>query len=126
MKKIILTLGLVLLSLVASAQNITFSENIPEEAAEVLSTRLQAMLKTAGLAADTPLVVDATVTDRVETSGSIAQLALSIDLVLTSGEVSRTFPLKGVGEDETDAWIRASKQFLPRSQATKEFTDKLR
>ncbi len=126
MKKIILTLGLVLLSLVASAQNITFSENIPEEAAEVLSTRLQAMLKTAGLAADTPLVVDATVTDRVETSGSIAQLALSIDLVLTSGEVSGTFPLKGVGEDETDAWIRASKQFLPRSQATKEFTDKLR
>lgn len=125
MKRLILLFtGMVLLSIGAAAQNIHYAETIPEEAAKVLESRLQAMLKAGGVA-DAPLDVDAVVTERMETTGSIAGLALTLELKLVSGEASATFVLKGVGADEADAWIRACKQFLPRSQATKEFTDKL-
>ena len=125
MRRIVLSVMLGLLALGATAQNISFGESIPADAVKVLRPRLEAMLKGAGLA-DVPLVADATVTDRMETSGSIAQIALTLDLKLASGDVSQVFPLKGVGADDTDAWVRASKQFLPMSQASKDFVQKLK
>ena len=126
MKRILLTIILAVTAVLSAAgQNITISENIPESAAAILRPRLEAMLRSAGLT-ETPLEADATVTDRMETSGSITQLALTVELVLSSGEVRESFILKGIGSDEADAWQRAMKQFLPRSKATADFLEKLK
>ena len=40
--------------------------------------------------------------------------------------VENTWPVKGVGADENDAWLRAAKQILPRSKAAQTFTDALK
>lgn len=126
MKRFFLTSVLVLLTLcTAAAQQIVFGPQLPDEAAKLLEPRLVAMLKAGGVP-DAPLSVDAVVTDRMETSGSIAQTALTIELTLQSGEVRDSFVLTGVGADEADAWNRAVKQFLPRSQAARAFVEKLR
>ena len=68
----------------------------------------------------------AKVTSRVETPGSMSQTALTIDLVATAGDVVATFPIKGVGESDADAWLRAVKQLLPRSKNALEFVEKLK
>ena len=126
MKRLLLTIILAVTAAAAAAgQNITISENIPEGAAAILRPRMEAMLRSAGLS-ETPLMADASVTDRMETSGSITQLALTVELVLSSGEVRESFILKGIGADEADAWQRAMKQFLPRSKATADFLEKLK
>lgn len=126
MKRILLTIVLAITAVWAAAgQNITISENIPGDAAAILKPRLEAMLRSAGLV-ETPLSADAVITDRMETSGSITQLALTVELILSSGEVRESFILKGIGADEADAWLRAMKQFLPRSKATADFLEKLK
>ena len=109
----------------AYAQDIKWGEGIPAVAADVLKPRLEQMLSSAGLA-DVPLEVSATVTERMETPGSLGQVALVISLQLSSGEVSEQIPLKGVGQTEEDAWLRAMKQFLPKGKAAQNFVNKLK
>ena len=40
--------------------------------------------------------------------------------------VENTWPVKGVGSDEADAWLRAAKQILPRSKAAEAFMQQLK
>ena len=77
------------------------------------------------------LFIEGTVTDRMETPGSASQTALNIDIrayMVRGGEVlvENTWPVKGVGSDEEDAWLRAAKQILPRSKAAQTFMDALK
>ena len=112
MKKVLITVALLLMGLVAWAQNITIGENVPQVAVEVLQPRLMQMLQ-AGSVADAPLQVEARVVKQLETPGS-------------SGDAAETFLLKGVGENEADAWVRAMKQFLPRSKSAQGFVAQLK
>ena len=125
MKRVMLVLVSLLMGLVAWAQNIIISENVPQAAVAVLQPRLVQMLQ-AGNMADTPLQVEARVVKQLETPGSLSQVALEIDLTLRSGDAAETFLLKGVGENEADAWVRAMKQFLPRSKAAQGFVARLK
>ena len=120
-----MTIALSLLGFCAAAQDITFGDGIPASAVKILRPRMEAMLRSAGMA-DVPLKADAVVTDRMETSGSMAQTALTVNLILQSGEVRESFILKGVGDDEADAFERAMKQFLPRSKDVLAFLEKLK
>jgi len=125
MKKVLITVALLLMGLVAWAQNITIGENVPQAAVEVLQPRLMQMLQ-AGSVADAPLQVEARVVKQLETPGSLSQVALEIELTLRSGDAAETFLLKGVGENEADAWVRAMKQFLPRSKSAQGFVAQLK
>ena len=40
--------------------------------------------------------------------------------------MENTWPVKGVGSDEADAWLRAAKQILPRSKAAEAFMQQLK
>ena len=129
MRKFVLTLILLLAAFVARAQQYTLKadEAIPSEAASVLVQRFTQMLEAGGLTvveegADV-ITLTPTVTDRTEVSG---QVALTIDLKAAAGEVEEVFPIKGVGENEADAWLRAVKQILPRSKAAQSFVGKLK
>ncbi len=136
MKRWILAGALLLLAtwgLQAQKYCIGIDAAIPEEAAKVLSQRFTQMLEAGGLQlADIPegmpLEVSARVKDRMETPGSIRQVALQLEIVATTrnGEVEEVFPVKGVGENEADAWLRAVKQLLPRSKAAQAFVEKLK
>jgi len=109
-------------------------ETVPEAAREVLVQRFTQMLQGAGLSVGEggeTLFLEATVTDRVQTPGSSSQTALSIDLraFVSRGEevlAENTWPLKGVGTDEADAWLRAAKQVLPRSKAAQAFLEEVK
>jgi hypothetical protein len=125
MKRAMLVFALLLTGLVAWAQNITIDENVPQAAVEVLQPRLVQMLQ-AGNVADAPLQVEARVVKQLETPGSLSQVALEIELTLRSGDAAETFLLKGVGENEADAWVRAMKQFLPRSKSAQGFVARLK
>ena len=137
MKKLALMLGLFLafgLGMQAQSYKLVFGDSIPEPAREVLQQRFTQMLEAGGLTlapaasadeAVVPLQVDAVVTSRMETPGAMSQIALTIDLTASVGDVSDTFPLKGVGSTEGDAWLRAVKQFLPRSKAAMDFVSRL-
>ena len=129
MRRLVLTLILLLAAFVARAQQYTLKadEAIPSEAASVLVQRFTQMLEAGGLTvveegADV-ITLTPTVTDRTEVSG---QVALTIDLKAAAGEVEEVFPIKGVGENEADAWQRAVKQILPRSKAAQSFVGKLK
>ena len=129
MRRLVLTLILLLAAFVARAQQYTLKadEAIPSEAASVLVQRFTQMLEAGGLTvveegADV-ITLTPTVTDRTEVSG---QVALTIDLKAAAGEVEEVFPIKGVGENEADAWQRAVKQILPRSKAAQSFVAKLK
>ena len=125
MKRILAIAALILAATCALAQeNITISENIPKEAADILLPRLVQMLE-AGGKADIPLKVDDDVTDRMETPGSISQIALTIDLIISNADVAETFTINGVGDKEADAWVSAVKKFLPRSKNAQNFVEKL-
>ncbi len=131
MKKIVLILSLIWVAIGLQAQSykLLFSDNIPSDAVTVLQQRFTQMLKGGGLEvadAGVPLEVTAKVTSRMETPGSMSQVALVIELTAKAGEVSETFPLKGVGEGDTDAWLRAVKQFLPKSKSALSFVEKLK
>ena len=129
MRRLVLTLILLLAAFVARAQKYTLKadEAIPSEAASVLVQRFTQMLEAGGLTvveegADV-ITLTPTVTDRTEVSG---QVALTIDLKAAAGEVEEVFPIKGLGENEADAWQRAVKQILPRSKAAQSFVGKLK
>ncbi|MBP3256748.1 MAG: hypothetical protein J6M23_01940 [Bacteroidales bacterium] len=122
MKKLFLTLTLLMGALVAYAQDINISDEIPAEAASILKPRLEQMLKDGGVD-DVALNVTAVVKEKTQVAAGVV---LMLDLVLCSGEVEETFPLKGVGDNEADAFQRAVKQFLPRSKAAQSFIEKLK
>lgn len=129
-KKILLSLFLLLGALVLKAQDfkVVADASIPSDAAQVLVQRFAQMLSAGGLnvseeGADAVRLIP-TVTSRMEVSDS--QVALTIDLKAVAGEVSEVFPIKGVGENEADAWLRAAKTILPRSKAAQSFVEKLK
>jgi hypothetical protein len=131
MKRIVCILFLFLTGLALQAQSykLVLPEGIPADAAKVLEQRFTQMLQGSGitLADDgAPLTVTAQVVSRVETPGSMSQTALTIDLVAKAGDVVATFPVKGVGEGDADAWLRAVKQLLPKSKSALEFVEKLK
>ena len=136
MKRFLLLAAAALLSVAVSAQTLSLKvpENVPEAAREVLVQRFTQMLQGAGMEvgeAGETLIIEGIVTDRMETPGSSSQTALSIDIkasVVRDGEVlvENTWPVKGVGSDADDAWLRAAKQILPRSKAAQTFMDALK
>lgn len=131
MKKVLLAVCLLMAALGLQAQSykLVLSEGIPADAARVLEQRFTQMLQGGGLTvADegTPLTVTASVTGREQTGGTLGQVALEIDLLAAAGEVSETFHIKGVGDDDADAWLRAVKQLLPRSKNAANFLEKLK
>ena len=131
MKRIVCIFFLFLTGLALQAQSykLVLADDIPADAAKVLEQRFTQMLQGSGitLADDgAPLTVTAQVVSRVETPGSMSQTALSIDLVAKAGEAVATFPVKGVGESDADAWLRAVKQLLPKSKSALEFVEKLK
>ena len=120
---------LTVLGLRAQTYVIRTEGEIPKEAEEVLVQRFTQMLEAGGLAvseAGTPLTVSFEVKDRMETPGSMSQVALQLEIKAVAGEVEEVFPVKGVGENEADAWLRAVKQLLPRSKAARSFVEKLK
>ena len=133
MFKKMLLLAAMLLPMTLGAQTLSLKvpDSVPEAAREVLVQRFTQMLQGEGLSVGEggeTLFLEATVTDRMETPGSSSQTALSIDLrafVSRDGTVlvENTWPLKGVGADEADAWLRAAKQILPRSKAAQAFLE---
>ena len=136
MKKMILLAAAVLLGGAAFGQTLSLKvpENVPEAAREVLVQRFTQMLQGAGVTVGEggeTLFIEGKVTDRMETPGSASQTALNIDIrayMVRGGEVlvENTWPVKGVGSDETDAWLRAAKQILPRSKAAEAFIEQLK
>ena len=136
MKRFLLLAAAALLSVAVSAQTLSLKvpENVPEAAREVLVQRFTQMLQGSGVTVGEvgeTLIIEGIVTDRMETPGSSSQTALSIDIkasVVRDGEVlvENTWPVKGVGSDEADAWLRAAKQILPRSKAAEAFMQQLK
>ena len=136
MKKLILLAAAALLSGAAFGQTLSLKvpETVPEAAREVLVQRFTQMLQGAGVTVGDggeTLFIEGKVTDRMETPGSAPQTALNIDIrayMLRGGEVlvENTWPVKGVGTDEADAWLRAAKQILPRSKAAEAFMEQLK
>ena len=136
MKRFLLLAAAALLSVAVSAQTLSLKvpENVPEAAREVLVQRFTQMLQGSGVTvgeAGETLIIEGIVTDRMETPGSSSQTALSIDVkasLVRDGEVlvENTWPVKGVGSDADDAWLRAAKQILPRSKAAQTFMDALK
>ena len=130
MKKIVLTLCLLLCALFVQAQSykLVFADDIPAAAREVLSPRLGQMLRAQGLSLGEeglPLRIEARVVSCEKTAGDFPQTALSLELKAQARSAQETFPLKAVGDSEEDAWIRACKQFLPHSKAARAFAGKL-
>jgi hypothetical protein len=130
MKKLFVTLALLLSFACAYAQDykLVADASIPADAAKVLVQRFTQMLSSGGLTvseegADVIRLIP-TVTSKMEVSD--AQVALTIDLKAVVGEVSEVFPLKGVGESEADAWLRAAKTLLPKSKTAQTFLEKLK
>ncbi len=131
MKKIVLLLSLLLAGVLAQAQSykLVFASDIPEGAVEVLTQRFTQMLEGGGLkvAGEGILLevkaADASLTTINPNSG---QVLLEVALVAKAGEAAETFNIKGVGDGEADAWLRAVKQLLPRSKAAAQFVEKLK
>lgn len=117
------------LPVVAQSYRVHLCDSLPPAAGEMLVQRFTQMLEAGGLAVletGTTLEVTVEVKDRMETPGSISQVALSVEIKAAAGEVEEVFPVKGVGENEADAWLRAVKQLLPRSKAAQAFVSKLK
>ena len=131
MKRIVCILFLLLTAWALNAQSfkLVFSDNIPADARTLLAQRFEQMLKAGGLdVADDGelLMVEGKVTNRMETPGSMSQVVLHVDLIAKTAAVSETFSLKGVGEGDSDAWLRAVKQLLPKSKSALSFVEKLK
>ena len=129
MKKLFVTLALLLSFACAYAQDykLVADDAIPSEAAAVLVQRFTQMLEAGGFTvgeegADV-ITLTPTITSRTEVSGLVA---LTIELKAAVGKGQEVFLLKGVGENEADAWQRAVKQILPRSKASQSFVEKLK
>lgn len=113
----------------AQSYKLVLADDIPADAAQVLQQRFTQMLSGVGLSvADdgTPLEVTAKVVNREETAGSLGQVALEIELLASAPGASETFNIKGVGDDDADAWARAAKLLLPRSKTAQKFVEKLK
>ena len=131
MKRIVSILFLLLTAWALNAQSfkLVFSDNIPADARALLAQRFEQMLKAGGLdVADDGelLMVEGKVTNRMETPGSMSQVVLHVDLIAKTAAVSEPFSLKGVGEGDSDAWLRAVKQLLPKSKSALSFVEKLK
>lgn len=132
MKRIILAGALMLLSLIglqAQSYKIVLKGDWPEEAATVAVQRFTQMLQSGGLAvADdgAALEIRFVQASSMETSGSMSQTAITGSVEASAGSVKENFPVKGVGNGEADAILRAVKQILPRSKAAQAFVEKLR
>ena len=136
MKKLTLLAATMLLSGAAFGQTLSLKvpESVPEAAREVLVQRFTQMLQGAGVTVGEggeTLFIEGKVTDRMETPGSASQTALNIDIrayMVRDGGilVENTWPVKGVGADEADAWLRAAKQILPRSKPAEAFMEQLK
>lgn len=132
MKRVLLYMVCLLvtgLGLQAQSYKLVLADDIPADAARVLEQRFTQMLAGGGFTvADegTPLTVSATVTSREQTGGALGQVALEIDILAAAGEASETFSIKGVGDNDADAWLRAVKQLLPRSKNATNFLEKLK
>ena len=102
--------------------------SVPSAAKEVLVQRFAQMLEAGGhsVSADGPeILISGEVKDRMETPGSMSQVALSVVVKASCGIAGAEFPLKGVGEDEADAWLRAVKRLLPRTKEAQIFVSSL-
>ena len=136
MKKLILLAAGVLLSVAMDAQVLSLKvpESVPEAAREMLVQRFTQMLQGGGVTMEDggeTVFIEAAVTSQMETAGSSPQTALTIDIrafVDRDGEVlvENTWPVKGVGADEADAWLRAAKMILPKSKAAQTFVEELK
>jgi len=141
MKKFLWAALLALTCLGAKAQDfrIEVAPDIPQAASTLLVQRFTQMLETGGLSVWTPseeeaeapdglriLTIGYEITSRMDTPGSLTQVALNIELTASAGETSQTFPVKGVGDDYADAWLRAVKQVLPRSRDAQAFVGRLK
>ena len=131
MKRILATAILLLAFTGAFARvyNIKVSEEIPAAAAEVLVQRFTQMLQAGGHSVGEEgavLTLTGEVTDRMNTPGSMSQVALNVNVTASCGGARAVFPLTGVGEDEADAWLRAVKRLLPRSKEAQKFVSELK
>ena len=102
--------------------------SVPSAAKEVLVQRFTQMLEAGGhtVSADAEeILVTGEVLDRMETPGEMNQTALSVVVKASCGAARAEFPLKGVGEDEADAWLRAVKRLLPRTKEAQKFVSSL-
>ena len=132
MKSIMLAGALLLLSFIGlQAQSFKFvlKGDWPEAAADVAVQRFTQMLQGGGftLADDgTPFEISFVKSSSMETSGSMSQTAITGFVEASAGSVKESFPVKGVGNGEADAILRAVKQILPRSKAAQAFVEKLR
>ena len=131
MKKIALLIAFALLgfSLQAQSYKLVVASDIPADAVTVLQQRFTQMLEAGGLSvADDGAVLEIKAADvsSMVVNPNQNQVMLDIALVAKTGEVSETFNIKGVGQGEADAWLRAVKQILPRSKAASQFVDKLK
>ena len=105
--------------------------DIPAEAAAIVEQRTAQMLEPDGFSLSSdedavPITVTARVSSRMESVGSMNQEALNVELSFSANGVSEVFSLRGVGADEADAWVRAAKQFLPRSKVAQGFVTRLK
>jgi len=130
MKKLTFLIAAILglsVSLQARDFRLVFGEDVPENVQGILQQRFTQMLSPYGINlspdATDVFMVDAAVTSRVEIGGG--QVAITVDLTASVGEVTQVFSLKGVGADEADAWARAAKQLLPRSREAESFCKKI-
>ena len=141
MKKILFAALLALFCLGARAQDfrIVVAPDVPEAASALLVQRFTQMLEAGGLSVWTSseketeapeglrtLSIGYEVTSRMDTPGSLSQVALGIELTASEGETVQTFAVKGVGDDYPDAWLRAVKQVLPRSRDAQAFVARLK
>ena len=139
-----LTLVLALLAAWAAAGQtcrVVVAPEVPKGAAEVLRQRFSQMLEAGGFtvlparaeATDAAgeaedvrtLWVQAVRTDRMEMPGSRKQVAVVLEVTARQEDVTGTFTVKGVGDDDADAWLRAVKQILPRSKTAQAFVKQL-
>ena len=132
MKRLVTAVTLMILSVtcaLARDYNIIVSEEIPAAAAEVLVQRFTQMLEDGGHSVSpdgTVITLTGEVLDSMNTPGSMSQVALNVAVTATCGSAVTVFQLKGVGEDEADAWLRAVKRLLPRSKEAQKFISELK
>lgn len=103
--------------------------SVPSAAKEVLVQRFTQMLEAGGhsvSAEGQEILVSGEVKDRMETPGEMSQIALSVVVKASCGAAKVEFPLKGVGADDSDAWLRAVKRLLPRTKEAQQFVEELK
>ena len=127
MNKFLLTLAALLTCVCVYARDYSIkvdTTSVPSAAKEVLVQRFTQMLEAGGhsiVADGKEILITGEVKDRMETPGSMSQIALSVVVKASCGAAKAEFPLTGVGADDSDAWLRAVKRLLPRSKEAQAF-----